>query len=232
MLRFINKTKNLKNLFVYAFCLSFLIIPLGTFASSASLGGFVAADRANAKKVAQRRSIGSGTRSGCKNTFAKNAITLMVPESKVVHKTSSQTPSFYLRSANTSKTPLNFSLVNPEVSKPVIQKSVTLSPGINKIELPDEIKLVAGKMYLWYVAIPAVCENSTDSPQYQDVLTSSVEFTPAPHDLKNLLMNTENETEKAKIYAENGFWYDSLEASVEHKSTFLKSLLKSVNLTI
>lgn len=229
MLPFINR--NLKELFTYAFCLSFLIIPLRTFSSSASLGGFVAVDSANAKKVAQRRSIGSGTRSECKNTFAENTITLMVPEEKVAHKTASKTPSFYLRSTTSSKIPLKFSLINPEVSEPVIQKRIVLSSGINKIELPAKIKLAAGKTYLWYVAIPTTCKKSTDSPQYQDILTSSVEFIPASDDLQDLLKNT-NETQKAKIYAQNGFWYDSLQISVDYQSTFLKSLLKSVNLTI
>lgn len=220
---------NSKKLFICTLCLSLLIIPLQTFASSGSLGGFVVDGSSKVKKVAQKRSIGSGTRSECKNTFAKNTITLMVPQEQVVHKTASQTPSFYLRSKTASKTPLKFSLVNPEVSEPVVEKSISLSPGINKIELPTEIKLAAGKIYLWYVAIPTDCNNSTDSTQYQDILTSSVEFAPASNDLRNLLKD-KNETQKATIYAKNGLWYDSLQISVDHQLTFLKSLLKSVNL--
>jgi hypothetical protein len=220
---------NSKKLFICTLCLSLLIIPLQTFASSGSLGGFVVDDSSKVKKVAQRRSIGSGTRSECKNTFAKNAITLMVPQEQVVHKTASQTPSFYIRSKTASKTPLKFSLVNPEVSEPVAEKSISLSPGINKIELPAEIKLAAGKIYLWYVAIPTDCKNS--STQYQDILTSSVKVTPASDDLQNLLTNANTETHKATIYAQNGYWYDSLQISIDHKLKFLNLLLNSVNLT-
>jgi hypothetical protein len=211
---------------IISFCLVLASSPLRTLAS---LGGFVSDSSDNSQKVAQRRSIGNGTRSKCKNSFPKNSITLLVPQEEVAHKTSKAKPVLYLQSKVTSQVPLTFSLIDPEVTQPLAQQNFTiLKSGIKRIELPKHTKLDQGKIYLWYVAIPSTCDQF-NTAQYQDVLASSVKFTPASSSIQQELKTVDHDT-KAKIYAQNGFWYDSLETSINNKSTFLATLLKSANL--
>lgn len=220
-------------LFIAAFCLVCALSPLRT---SASLGGFVSLSEDRAQKIEQRRSIGSGTRSQCQSSFPKDTITLLVPQEKVVHKASSSRPSFYLKSSvATSPTSVKFTLTDPDTAKPLAQQELTLSQsGIKQIELPKQVKLKQGKIYLWYVAIPCgqnrLDSMDTENTQYQDILASSVEFVPVPSKIDNKLKTAEDDTATAKIYAQNGYWYDSLATSIKSKSTFLEPLLKSVNL--
>ena len=131
--------KILINLSTATFCLIAFSI---SHQAGASLGEFRSADDGRAKNIEQRRTLGSGTRSQCEITFPPSSITLLVPNTKVAHKTASSQPSFYVQTKVGNKTPLNFTLVDPKVSKPVVESVITVSkPGIKKIELPNQTKL-------------------------------------------------------------------------------------------
>lgn len=202
--------------------------------AAASLGGFISVDDSKAKNVEQRRSIGSGTRSQCSKTLPENAITLLVPNTQVAHKTAQAKPSLYIQAKVPTQTPLNFTLVNPQVSRPVVESSIIISePGIKKLQLPNKIRLEQGNVYLWYVAVP--CNKNS---QYQDILTSSIEFVPPKASILQQLKVNSNDTAKiANVYAKNGYWYDALNASIDSnngdsKRIFLEQLLASVNLTL
>jgi hypothetical protein len=208
----------------------FSIVSSTAFKAAASLGGFVSVDDSKAKNVEQRRSIGSGTRSECSKTLPENAVTLLVPNTEVAHRTAQAKPSLYIQAKVATQTPLNFTLVDPQVSKPVVESSITvLEPGIKKIELPKQTRLKQGNIYLWYVAVPC-----SEIAQYQDILTSSVEFVPASPQVLERVKRSHDTSKIANVYAENGYWYDALDASINSKSASksisLERLLKSVNL--
>lgn len=209
--------KILINLSTATFCLIAFLI---SHKAGASLGGFRSADDDQAKNIEQRRTLGSGTRSQCEVTFPPNSITLLVPDTQVVHETANSQPSFYVETTVASKTPLNFTLVDPKVSKPVAENSITVSkPGTKKIELPNQTKLEPNKIYLWYLGIPC-----RDSSEYQEILTSSVKFVPASTMVLNKLQSTTGISKIMRIYAENGYWYDALDLSIRNGKSSLKQL--------
>jgi hypothetical protein len=225
--------KVLINLSTVTFCLIAVSISLKAVASIGGLGGLRSVDEKQAKVVEQRRTLGSGTRSQCQITFPPNSVTLLVPDENVVHKTANSQPSFYVQTTVArSKTPLNFTLVNPNVSEPVAQSIVTVSkPGTQKIELPSQIQLEQNTIYLWYVGVP--CGGDSE---YQEILTSSVEFVPASATIQKKLQNNSTEVlNMANVYAENGYWYDALDILLNNTSSnnsaSLSQLLSSVGLT-
>lgn len=147
------KTKSLLKL------LWLIIIPifLSTLKAAAGLLGDYTAS-SEPKKIEQRRTVGSGSRSDCESNISKNSVTLLVPEAKVVHQTASSRPSFFLYSTIESSVPFKFTIVNPQVAEPIVEKTFSVSRrGIKQIELPSSTKLKEGTVYLWYVAIP--CSN-------------------------------------------------------------------------
>jgi Domain of Unknown Function (DUF928) len=222
--------KILINLSTATFCL----IGFSLFNKAwASLGGFRSADVNQAKNIEQRRTLGSGTRSQCQVAFQPNTLTLLVPDQNVVHKAASSQPSFYVQTKTGSKTPLNFTIVDPEVSEPIAESLITVSePGIKKIELPNRIQLEQKKVYLWYIGVP--CSNNSE---YHEILTSSVEFVPASTMVLNKLQSSTKTSKIARIYAENGYWYDALDVSFKDRSSsgsaslYFQQLLSDVGLT-
>ena len=193
---------------------------------SGSLGNYTSSDKP--KKVEQRRTVGSGSRSSCQSSLPENSITLLIPEAEVVHRSSVSRPSFFLQSNVALKNQLKFTLVNPQVSQPIVENSFLITQsGITKIELPKGINLEQGKVYLWYVAIP--CDDSKNA-QLQEILASSVEFVPVSSKVQADLESVNTDMEIAIIYFENGFWYDALAFSIESSSDYLQDLLSSINL--
>jgi hypothetical protein len=215
----------LSNLLIISF-FSFIFWTTETLAGSGSLGNYTSSEKP--KQVEQRRTVGSGSRSDCQNKLPKNSITLLVPKSKVVHKTSNARPSFFLKSSFTSTTPLQFTLVDPQSSKPVVESKVfLLQKGIKKIGLPKSTQLEPEKIYLWYVAIP--CQKSNNSTEYQEILRSSVQFSPLSPKMRTQLQNLDTDSEAATFYAQNGFWYEALDLSLKNNSNFLRKLFLSFN---
>ncbi|MGL5077739.1 MAG: DUF928 domain-containing protein, partial [Waterburya sp.] len=127
------------------------------------------------KRMEQRRTICSGSRSTCLHMLPNNSVKLLVPKADIAHKTSLASPSFYVQSSLTRTTPLKFTLIDPYLPQPVAQVNLSLSQkGITKIDLPQSTQLKPEKIYLWYVIIP--CQNGDN--QSQEVLNSLVKFSP------------------------------------------------------
>lgn len=178
-------------------------------------------------EVEQRRTVGSGSRSSCKSNLPPSSIALIVPEAKVVHKTSSPTPSLFLRSTVASTLPFKFILVDPSVDQSIVEKTFSIEqPGIKQIELPSSTKLEVGKVYLWYVAIP--CQR--DPKQYQEILTSAIVRVPASTEMTRQLQQAGTISSKAVVYARAGFWYEAVELAVRDRSNYLQQLLANAGL--
>lgn len=187
----------------------------------------------NAKKVAQRRSNrAGGSRSNCENPLVKNSLSLLVPEEKVIHKTAKENPSLFFYSQFATNTPIEFTLVDPNVAEPLVEETLQIKkPGYHQITLPEEIKLEPNKTYLWHIGIH--CSN--DEENFWEVLGAAIEYTPISAGMKGELEKAESVVEKANIYLGNGIWYDALsllkskDNSVQ-VNNYVEKLLESVNI--
>jgi hypothetical protein len=175
-----NKSIIFNLLIISVFSLFCVVTP--SYAGPGSLGNYVSSGKA--KKVHQRRSIGGSSRSDCRKELSTNSVELLVPETKVVHRTSNARPSFFLKSTPGSTMPFKFVLVKSGSPQPVVETNLSLSSkGITRINLPKSIKLEPQKIYTWHVVIPCEQINNENS---QEILNSSVEFVPpSPEELRS-----------------------------------------------
>ena len=176
------------------------------------------------QKIAQRRSVGSGARSlSCQTLFAKNSLTLLVPQEEVVHYTVSRSPSFYVYAQAESTVPLIFNLVipDPTANNPVIERTLTIEQsGLHEIKLPTEIKLETDVVYFWQIGIP--CSNN---PQEIDqVIKAAVKKVRVDAKLAHQLKLANSPLEEAQIYASSGIWYDSLSFALKQAQSSSKSV--------
>lgn len=192
------------------------------------LEGYVPAD--NPQKVEQRRSVGSGSRSNCHSSIERNSVTLLVPESEVVHRTTWDRPTLFVSAERSSKIPFKFTLVDPQTAETLVERDFVVSEPVEAIELPQSTQLELGKVYLWYVAIP--CENNPD--EYREVLGAALERVKPSQSLAARLRQTNEPAQAASIYASNGFWYEALEIALNNSehSDYLERLLGSANLPL
>lgn len=202
------------------------------------------------RRIAQRRTLGSGSRSNCPNSWAEGSLTLFIPETEVIHQTASNRPTFYVHAQNSSPTPLTFNLVSPDDYSgiPLVEKSLVIEKGINKITLPEKVELETDKVYLWQIGVPC---NSLDEFNDEDRLNASREapigstrpqtFTQVIRgavkrvnlstSVKKELETANSPLEKAQIYANRGIWYDALNSAYKEPNYF-EQLLQEADINI
>ena len=207
-----------------------LLLPTSGLAKSL-LGRYTSSP--TAKKVYQRRNAVGGSRSDCQSPLAKNSLTLLVPEEKVVHQTATNHPSFLFYAQAASTIPLEFTLVDPDVTEPLVEEPLYVKQqGYHQVTLPESVKLEPNQTYLWHIAIP--CAN--DPENFWSVLAAAVEYVPLSAKITQKLQHTDADLEKAQIYASNGIWYDAIDfanrARSELKSsTYWQQLLSDINIS-
>ena len=196
------------------FLLSFSIFVFFSKESSANmLGDFKMSEQLT--KIDQRRTVGSGSRSQCKQRVLPKSVELLVPNQDVAHQTISSHPSLYLYSHHNQPLNLEFTLINPQEPKPLIKKVVQVNrDGIQKIALPSEIQLQEDTIYIWNIGIP--CQN--DPSRNQDVLSSGIKRVSLTPKLTHKISQTDSIREKIQIYAQNGIWYEALDLLISNKS--------------
>lgn len=183
------------------------------------------------RKVDQKRTVGSGSRSPeCQTSWKEDSLTLLIPEPEIVHKTTSDRPTFYFNARSTSPEPLIFNLISPEASSkgiPLVEKQVVVNQsGINKISLPLSVALEEGKLYLWQIGFP--CEDETRSVA-KVVKGAVIKVKLSDRAVQNIA-NTNSLEDKAKIYASSGIWYEALQLAEESNSReLLGQLLEEIN---
>ncbi|MDJ0647150.1 MAG: DUF928 domain-containing protein [Xenococcaceae cyanobacterium MO_188.B19] len=211
--------------------LAFLILPVS---ANGELPNYN--PKPSEEKVDQRRTTASGSRSICESPFAKNSLNFLIPETEIAHYTVSSTPDLYIYAKTPSEVPLSFSIVIPDINadNPKFEKTLLIEKeGFYKIKLPLSFKLKDGTIYVWQIAIP--CLN--DFTQTDQVLRGAILKVPVAQALTKQLSLAENSLDKARIYAENGIWYDALSSAAESKQhlkseEYIKKLLKDINLNI
>lgn len=153
-----------------------------------------------------RQSVTSGGSRGClKQT--DTSLTLLVPNYHTP-TTISEHPTLLLYIDNIPSQPLLFTLVEPGVSQPLLERKLTVKqPGIFQIKLPpDSPILEVNKEYYWTVTI--VCNEKRPSQNaYARTVIKRISLTA---DLRQKLDAATNSLGKAQIYAQSGIWYDAI----------------------
>ncbi len=142
---------------------------------------------------------------------ANPELQLLAPNDHIATTVSTH-PTFYWYISATSL-PVRFTLVEPEVSKPVADRRFLVTrPGVVGVKLPSDVPgLVAGKEYRWTVAI--VCDE--DRPSANIYAYSWISRVAATPELKSKLAKvSSNSQNRSLVYAQSGIWYDALSSSI------------------
>ena len=154
------------------------------------------------------RTGGTGSR-GCAQ-LGRVTVMPLVP-SNHIGQTQSSRPTFlaYVSGAQS----VEFALTEPKVEKPLLVQTVTPDAnGIVRVQLPETApELAIGKDYRWSIAV--VCNPNRRS---NDVYAQSwIQRTAVTPELEKNLTATPSGLERARLYANAGFWYDAI-ATLTH----------------
>lgn len=158
---------------------------------------------------APRRTTSAGSR-GCEAETAPVNITLLAPTHTAV--TASGRPSFYWRVSNSTPVSLRFTLVEPKVSKPLVDQEMTVTEGgIISIEMPENSpELEEGKEYPYRWTVAVICDRNR--PSTNIVAKALIQRVSASPELESQLAAASSDYERGVVYAEAGYWYDALDA--------------------
>ncbi|OWY64429.1 hypothetical protein B7486_47355 [cyanobacterium TDX16] len=157
-----------------------------------------------------QRTSGSGSRSGCPR-YNSTQFHLLVPNDHIA-ATATKSPAFF---AYVSEADVPLALTVAKLKEPPLtlyKRSLKLrQPGITKFEIPKErpLKLQEGEEYRLTLSIICNSKRPSKNP-YVQVDFKYVSASPALQ--KQLQANPSN---RAKIYARSGIWYDALVASYQ-----------------
>jgi len=166
------------------------------------------------EKAAPQVRVGTGGTRGIKKQFP--IVTLLVPEH--VARTIQAQPTLYWHISTISQLPFIVTLITDDRTTPLLELTIKdpLKPGIHSLRLADYgVHLQTGKTYEWLVSIPF------EPGQYSSddlVAKGYINRSKPASDVETALIEASS-IEKAKIYAQNGFWYDALETLSKQTSS-------------
>jgi hypothetical protein len=156
------------------------------------------------------RRIEAGTRG---TEDAVPSLFVLAPDGHV-GLTLQEQPSLYWYLSKDSKYPVEVTLIDSQGINPLIETELSppLQAGVQRIRLVDyEVRLAPKERYQWSVALIPDPQNRS-----QDVLSSGFieriesNALPAANREQLKLIKKANPTDKPRIYAEVGLWYDAL----------------------
>lgn len=165
-----------------------------------------------APKGSPNQTAGGGSRGICSESGAavkggaKGAIAALIPATEV-ELTASAYPTVLVKIPQSASVQAEFILLD-ENSTAVYQTTVRLNgtPGIFSFKVPSSAQpLAIGKRYKWNVAI--VCEAA--NRQRDMVVGGWMQRASLSPSLSTQLEGAD-QLQKAKLYAQNGFWYDTV----------------------
>ncbi|MDD5228473.1 MAG: DUF928 domain-containing protein [Methylococcales bacterium] len=184
-------------------------IPLIIFAMS--LSSFTSAEGLLVYKPPQinapQTRIGGGTRS---LNFSIPKIQVLAP--KQIALTSQSQPTLYWYSSESNQQTIEFILIEEGANKPLLEKRVSATNGLNSIRLIDNgVVLQQAKKYQWSLSVLNDSENANAAIIYQ---------------IPTIPLSTLEQK------AENGYWYDTLQQLIESHSPLANDLLKQIGLDL
>ncbi len=168
--------------------------------------------------------IANSTRGSCQ-TGTQPLLTPLAPTSHVGQSsTTSPTLSWYVSTSHLHRIEVSLYSIDKTHETPqliYLFEEVRSQSGLHAQTLPPaEISLQAGERYLWQVAI--ACD--PESPSYDQAIVAELEIVTPPDALVAKVEQL-NDTEKAMVYAESGYWYDALRDATDSQ---VRSLLKEL----
>ena len=151
---------------------------------------------------------GTGSRGSC-GQAASVSLSLLVPKNHT-GLTASGHPTFFWYLSADPGVPINFTLVEPGVPKPIIQQQIDKpKAGINQLQMPKDLpELVPGRQYRWTVTL--LC--NPDRPSVNPIAQARIKRVQASPALLEQLAAANSDFDKAAIYAGASLWYDTLAA--------------------
>ncbi len=119
-------------------------------------------------------------------------------------------PSLFWFQSKAAKAKLELTLVEPRKAKPLLALTSELAnkAGIQRVKLADhKVELQPDVIYEWSVAIVPDAKNRS-----KDVVAKGVIKRIKTPDAVAMSVDKADDVGRAAIYAENGIWYDALEA--------------------
>lgn len=149
--------------------------------------------------------IGGGTRG---TGTEKIALSVLAPDHNAL--TISEQPSLYWFISTATSLPVEVALMDPRAVEPLLEAQLTgpIQAGMQRIDVARYgIRLAPGVPYRWYVAVvPDAARRS------KDILAGgTIERVAPPAELREKLAGAPQQ-QIPLLYAESGFWYDSLAA--------------------
>lgn len=160
------------------------------------------------KRSAPSKSVTTtGTRGGC-NGEKSTSFTALAPVQHV-GQTASSYPTFVWYIPDPDPRPLTFQLyeLSPSGKQLVYDSYLQSSKGLMQLSLPqDQSGLSSDREYSWQVVL--FCD--PNSPSTALLAGASLNVITLPKTLSTQLAKTPSHEERAKLYAQAGFWYDAL----------------------
>ncbi|NJL50978.1 MAG: DUF928 domain-containing protein [Hydrococcus sp. SU_1_0] len=183
-----------------------------------------------AKDQKQQEATASGSR-GCPGKPVD--ITSLIPTSHTATTISAQ-PNFLFLVKSVPNLPVRFSLIEPRVTEPLWKSNITVNrAGILSVSIPPTVSLDVGKEYVWNLEV--ICNPSRPSENwYNRAVIKRVSLKP---ELAAKLDETNSETEKAVILANNGIWYDAIAISYHSRDeakahSYFQQLLAQIDILL
>jgi len=133
--------------------------------------------------------------------------------------TISATPTFFLYVPAGVSTPIKFYLVNEQEGE-MLYEQVVIPPtsgGIVSVTLPNQPgkTLEEGKLYSWYFEL----QTDQEQPSVNPMINGLVRRIVMSQELSNKLQAAANDSDRAQVYAANGFWYDLITTAANLRGT-------------
>lgn len=133
--------------------------------------------------------------------------TLLVPQNHLGLTTSSN-PTFLWYLPNKDVEIMVFELRKAEEKEPIYAEQLQPSAGIIQMQLSkDKAELEIGKKYIWSVSVSCVTGGKR---RKISVEAGIMRVAPTP-ELTNQLSQATTPQQKARVFAQKGYWYDALE---------------------
>ena len=170
----------------------------------------------------------SGTRDSCGEHY-EVPLTVLAP-SQHVGQTTTTTPTlmWFVPTTDPYRIKLSLYTINGNQSPELLQQIqyVENASGIVSFTLPEEdFQLDSGQRYLWEVNLAC----TPDAPTYSQLFISELDIQEPPASLISDIAAAQTPLERAEIYAQAGYWYDTLrEALIAAENADTNDLAQSL----
>lgn len=173
---------------------------------------------------------GGGVRGASCSNRTLAPLTAVIPKNQV-GLTVSPNPTVLAYIPPTQATQAEFVVFDDQSGDEIYAVKVALSgvPGMAPFRLPETVNLEIGKLYIWQVSL--ICDPKDRSSD--ETVQGSIQRLALSQDLQTQLQGATTALDKAKVYAKERLWYETLATLAELRSANeaeWKQFLESVGL--